>query len=73
MKHVCEEKDIAVAHTNNINFQYNNAQATVSDMESDQIKLHSPIDDITSDLVVSRESSNKIKTNWATTFIVKFH
>ena len=36
-------------------------------------KLNSRIDDLTSDLVVSRESVNKIKTNWTTTRIVKFH
>ena len=73
LKRVSEEKDIAVAHTKNLNLQYENAQATVTDVESDQIKLHSPIDDLTSDLFVSRESANKIKTNWTTTSIVKFH
>ena len=72
-KHVHEEKDIAGANTNNINIQYENAQATVSDTESDQIKLQSCIDDLTSDLVVTRESTNKIKENWTTTSIVKFH
>ena len=39
LKCVRAEKNIAVAHTKNINGQYENAQATVSDMESDQIKL----------------------------------
>ena len=50
--------DIAVAHTKNPNRQYENVQATVSDMESDQIKLQSRINDLTSDLVVSCESAN---------------
>ena len=50
---VCEEKDIAVAHTKNLNQQYENAQVTVSDMGSDQIKPQSRIDDLTSDLVLS--------------------
>ena len=53
LKPVREENYIAVAHTNNINQQYENAQATVSDMGSVQIKPQSHIDDITSDLVVS--------------------
>ena len=39
LKHVHEEKDIAVAHTMNLNKQYDNAQAKVSGMEYDQIKL----------------------------------
>ena len=42
-------------------------------MESDQIKLQSLIDYLTSGLVLSHESTNKIKTNWATTRIVRFH
>ena len=42
-------------------------------MEYDQIKLHSRIDDLTSDLFVSSESANKIKTNWTTIRIVKFN
>ena len=33
--------------------QYENAQATVSNMGYDQIKLQSRIDDLTSELVVS--------------------
>ena len=73
LKRVCEEKDIAGAHTKNINRQYDNAQAKVSDMESDRSKLQNCIDDLTSDLIVSRESANKIKTNWTTTGIFKFH
>ena len=73
MKRVCEEKDISGEHTKNINKQYENEQTTVSDMESYQIKLQIPIDNVTNDLVVSRESANKIKTNWTTTRIVKFH
>ena len=48
-------------------------QATVIDMESDQIKLQSRINDLTSDLVVSCESANEINTNWNTTSVVKFH
>ena len=48
-------------------------QATVSDMEYDKNKLQSHIDDFTSDLVLSRESASKIKTNWTTISIVKFH
>ena len=39
-----------------------NVQATVSDMEYDHIKLQSSIYDIPSDLVLSSESENKIKT-----------
>ena len=39
LKHVCEEKDIASAHTKNINWQYNNIEETVSHKEYDQIKL----------------------------------
>ena len=35
LKHVREEKKIAVAHTKNINWQCKNAHTTVSDMESD--------------------------------------
>ena len=70
---VCEEKDVAVAHKNNINQRYDNLKATVSDIESVHIKLQSRIDDITSDLVVSRESAYKIKTNWTTISIVNFH
>ena len=45
-------KYIAIAHTNNINRQYENAHETVSDTESDQLKLQSRINDLTSDLVV---------------------
>ena len=73
LKRVCEEKDIAVAYIKNLNRQYENAQATLLDMESDQIKLQSRIDDITIELVVSCESANEIKTNCTTTIIVKFH
>ena len=73
MKRISEEKDVAIAHINNLNRQYENAQETVPDMEYDQIKLHSCIDDITSDLVLSHGSANKIKTNWTTTRIVKLH
>ena len=54
LKRVCEEKIIEVVHTMNLSRQYENAQATVSEMESYQIKLQSRIDDITSDFVVSR-------------------
>ena len=72
MKRVCEENYIAVAHTKNLNRQYENAQATVSDMSYDQIKLQSHIDDLTSDLAVSHESANEIKTNCTTTSIFKF-
>ena len=61
LKPVCEEKDVEVAHTKNLNRRYENVQATVSDMVYYQIKLHSRIGDLTSDLVVSRESSNKLK------------
>ena len=50
---VCEEKDIAVAHTKNPNQQYENTQATVSNMGSDQIKPYIRIYDLTSDLVLS--------------------
>ena len=73
MKRVCEEKDISVAHTKNINQQYENSQAIVSDMESDHIKLQIFIDDLTSELVVSIEIANKIKTNRTKTSIFKFH
>ena len=73
LKRVCEEKIIEVVHTMNLSRQYENAQATVSEMESYQIKLQSRIDDITSDFVVSRESDNKITTNWTTTSTVKFY
>ena len=73
MKRILEEKYIEVAHTNNPNQQYENAQATVSGMESDQIKLQSRIDDLTIDLVVSRESANAIKKKWTTTSIVKLN
>ena len=73
MKRVCEEKDVAVAHTNNLNQKYENVQATVSYMKYDQIKLQNLIDDLTSDLFVSREISNKINKNWTTISIVKFH
>ena len=73
MKRVCEENDTAVAHINNLNKQYEDAQAKVSDIKSDQIKLQSHIDDLTSDLVISRESATKIKTNWNTKIIVKSH
>ena len=73
LKRVREERDVAVAHTKNLNRQYKNSQVTVSDTESYQIKLQSLIDDLTSDLVVSRESANKIKTNWTTTSIVKIY
>ena len=48
-----EENDIAVAHTKNINQQYENAQATVSDIVSDQIKTQIRIDHLTSYLVIS--------------------
>ena len=72
-KHVREEQDIAVAHTKNINRQHKNAQVTVSDMESYQIKLQSHIYDLTDDLALSPESVNKMKTNWNMTIIVKFH
>ena len=72
-KRVCEEKDISVAHTKSISQQYDNVQATVSDMESYQIKLQSRIDNITSELVVSCESADKIKTYWTRTSILKFH
>ena len=64
---------ISVAHINNLNQQYENAQETVSDMEYYQITLQSRIYDLTSDLVVSRKSVNKIKTNWTTTSILKVH
>ena len=73
LKRVRGEKDITVAHIKNINRKYENVQATVPDMEYDQIKLQSRIDDITSVLVISHESTNKIKTNWTTTIIIKFH
>ena len=73
MKGVCEEKEIAVAHTNNINQQFKNKQATVSDMEYYQIKIQSRIDDLTSDLFVSCKSANEIKTNWTTKSVLKFH
>ena len=73
LKSVCEEKYIAVAPTKNLNRQYENVQAIVSEMESDQIKQKSRVDDITNDLVVSRENANKIKTNWTRTSIFKFH
>ena len=52
LKCVRAEKNIEVAHTKNINGKYENAQATVSDMESDQIKIQSCIYYLTSDLVV---------------------
>ena len=42
-------------------------------MESDQIKLKSRIDHLTSDLVIYRESANKTKKNWTTTSIVRYH
>ena len=58
LKRVCEEEEIAVAHTKNINRQYDNAQATVSYMEYYQIILQSRIDDLFSDLVVFHESAN---------------
>ena len=42
-------------------------------MESYHIKLHIPIGDLTSDLVVYRESANKIKTNWTTASIFRLY
>ena len=69
LKRISEEKDVAIAHINNLNRQYENAQETVSDMGYDHIKLQSCIYDLTSDLVVSSESANEIKTNWNTTSI----
>ena len=71
LKCVRKEKYIVVVHTKNTNRQYENAQARVSEMESDQIKLQGRIDDLTSDLVISRESANKIKKNWTKTSIFK--
>ena len=73
MKCVREEKDIEVEHTKNINRKYENAQATVADIEYDQIELQSHIDYLTSDLVVSCESANEIKARWTMKKIVKFH
>ena len=52
LNRVCEIKYISVVHTNILIRQYENAQATVSDMEYYQIKIQSRIDDLTSDLVV---------------------
>ena len=46
LKFVREEKDVAVAHTKNINRKYDNAQAAVSEMEYDQIKPQSRIYDV---------------------------
>ena len=62
-----------VAQTKNLNWQYENAQAISSDMKYYQIKLHSFIIDLTSDLVVYRESVNEININWSTTSIIKYH
>ena len=73
MKRVREEKDIAVAHTKNINRQYENSQETVPDMKYYQIKLQSCIDYLTSDLVVYSESANEIKKNWTKTSVVKLY
>ena len=73
LKRVCEENDISGAHNKNINRQYKNAQETLSDKEYYQIIIQSSIDDITSDLFVSCESANEIKTDWTKTSIVKFH
>ena len=41
-------------------------------MSYDHIKLQGHIDDLTSDLDVSHESANEIKTNCTTTSIFKF-
>ena len=73
LKRVREENETTLAHTKNLNWQYENSQATVSYMEYYQIKPLSGIYDLTSDLVVSRKSDNEIKTNWATTRIVTLH
>ena len=73
LKCVREEKDIEVEHTKNINRKYENAQATVADIEYDQIELQSHIDYLTSDLVVSCKSANEIKKNWTRTSIVKLN
>ena len=73
MKRIRKEIDISVAHTKNINRKYDNTMATAPDMEYDHIELQSFIDDLTSGLVISRESANKTKTNWTTTRIIKFH
>ena len=53
LNHVSEERYIAVAHTKNLNSHYDNALATVSDMEYHKIKLDIHIHDLSSDLFVS--------------------
>ena len=63
---------IAVAYAKNRTGQYENMQSKVSDMESDQNKLQICIDYLTSDLVLSCESANRISTNLTKKSIIKF-